>query len=170
MKIILLNGSSCSGKSTIVKNIMKEKDNYFQLSYDSLKWLFSRYNPEKKYGDVQKMLISIAKTVFKMKYNVICDSCLIKIYRQKLITIAKKYNYKIIEINLEADYDVLSKRFDERVKSALADPKSRICNVSKTRFKELNEMFHKEKNSKALTFRTDLQTVDEVSEKILKLL
>jgi len=37
MKFILLNGSSCSGKSTIIRNMMKEKDHFFQLSYDSLK-------------------------------------------------------------------------------------------------------------------------------------
>ncbi len=170
MKLVLLNGSSCSGKSTIIKHIIKEKDNFFQLSYDSIKWLFSKY-AYKKYGDdVQKVIFSIALTVFKMHYNVVADYTKDKKSRQKLIALAKKHGYEIIEINLEADYGVLSKRFDERVARALSNPELRIVNTSKERFNRLHEQFHKEKNSKAITFRTDKQTVEQVSKKILKLL
>jgi len=65
-----------------------------------------------------------------MKYNVICDSGLRKNYREEIIVLARKYNYEIIEINLEADYKILSKRFDERVKAAKTT-NTKISNTSK---------------------------------------
>jgi len=172
MKLIILNGASCSGKSTIVKNIMKERDNLFYLHYDSLKWSFSKYTSGKYYQDISKIVLSVADTVFDMGYDVISDSSLYKESRDKLISLANKYDYQIIEINLEAEKDVLLKRFDERVKSALAIPEKdrRIANTSVDRFKELIDIFNKEKNPSALTFKTDIQTIDEITESVMSLL
>ena len=170
MKLILLNGSSCSGKSTVIEHVMREAD-IFKLSFDSIKWWFSKYYYKTHSDDVQKLLLSVAQTVFKMKYDVICDSVMDRDSRQKLIKLAKKYNYKILEVNLEADYKILSKRFDERVKNALSNPGSkRISNVSKERFKKIHDRFHEEKNPHAMTFRTDVHSADKISKKILKLL
>ena len=170
MKLLILNGSSNSGKSTIVKNIMKQKEHLFHLSYDALKWSFSKYQSEKYYEDVQKIVLAVAEAVFKMKYNVISDSALYKVSRMKLIDLATKYGYKILEVNLEADYKVLSKRFDDRVASALANPERRIANLSKERFKELCDIFNSEKNPSAVTFRTDTQSIAEVTKGVMKLL
>ena len=172
MKLIILNGSSCSGKSTIIKNVMREKDNFFHLHYDSLKWSFSKYSKEKHYKDVQKIVLAVAETVFKMRYDVISDSSLTRIFREKLISLANKNDYKILEINLEADYKVLLKRFNERVASALLVPEKdrRISNLSVDRFKELFNIFNQEKSSSAKTFRTDTQSIENVSEKVIELL
>ena len=170
MKLLVLNGSSSSGKSTIIKNIMKRKEHIFHLSYDALKWSFSKYQSEKYYEDVQKLVLAVAEAVFKMKYDVISDSTLYKTSRMKLIDLATQYGYEILEINLEADYEVLSKRFDARVASALANPEKRVANFSKERFKELFDIFHREKSPSAMTFRTDIQSTEEISEGIMKLL
>lgn len=169
MKLIIINGSTCSGKSTIIKSILKERENYFHLSYDALKWSFSKYKSEIHYQDVQKIVLSVADTVFKMKYNVISDSTLYKYSRDKLIESALANGYEILEINLEADFEILAKRFDERVASALLSPERRISNLSKDRFKELFDIYCNERNPLALTFRTDTQSVDEVLEKVMKL-
>ena len=172
MKLIILNGASCSGKSTIVKRIMKERDNLFLLHYDSLKWLFSQYSNEKHYDDVQKVMLTVAGKIFQMKYDVICDSGLRKISRDNLIDVANKYKYEIIEINLDADYEVLAKRFDERVKRVMSVPEKdrRISNMSMDRFKELYDMFQSEKNKEAIEFNTDTQTEEEISESIINIL
>jgi len=110
---------------------------------------------------VGEVLLSVANKICEMKYDVICDSGLHKSWRDKLINIATLHDYKIIEINLEADYEVLSKRFDERVAKALATPEKdrRISNISKDRFKELYDIFQREKNPSAITFRTDTQSM-----------
>jgi predicted kinase len=151
---------------------MREKEHFFYLHYDSLKWLFSQYSSEKRYEEVKKIVLTVAETVFKMGYNVVSDSSLIRASREKLIDLATKNNYEILEINLEADYEILLKRFNERVAEALLVPEKnrRIANLSVDRFKELFNIFNKEKNSEALTFRTDNQSIEEVSEQIMKLL
>ncbi len=166
----MLNGSSTSGKTTIIKNIIKEKKHYFRISYDSHKWSFSQYQPDKHRLDIQKVMLAVAEAVFKMKYNIISDATLYKKFRKKLITLAKKHKYEILEINLEADYEVLAKRFDERVENAKLNPEKRISNTSKDRFKELHDIFHKEKNPSAITLRTDIKTEKEILENIFKLL
>ena len=63
----------------------------------------------------------------------------------------------------------LKKRFEERLESAIAAPERRISNLSKDRFIELLDIFEKEKNPKAITYRTDKQSTEEISESILKL-
>ena len=90
--------------------------------------------------------------------------------REKFIDLAKGYGYEIIEINFEAGWDVLSKRFEERVAGALANPERRVANLSKERFKEIFDISEREKNPSALTFRTDKQSIEEISNAVMKLL
>ena len=149
---------------------MSVKEKYFYLHYDSLKWSFSQYSSEKHYKDVQQVVLSIAESVLKMEYNVISDSCLTKEFRETLIELAKQKDYEIIEINLEAEYEILLNRFRERVASALKNPERRISNLSEDRFKELFDTFTNEKNPSAVYFRTDTQTIDQVSESVINLL
>jgi predicted kinase len=169
MKFILINGSSCSGKSTIVRNILTQGEHLFHLSYDSLKWSFSQYSPNKQFTDVQSVMLSVAETVFTLKYDVICDSGLFKEWREKLINLAEKHGYEILEINLEADPETLSKRFNERMQEAQIHPERKISNLSKERFMELCEIYQKEKNPSAIVLRTDQQTIEKTVEDILKI-
>lgn len=170
MKLIIINGSTCSGKSTVIKSLLKERDNFFHLSYDSLKWSFSKFNADKHYKDVQKIVLETARAIFKMGYDVLSDSTLYRESRNKLINLAKEAGYDILEINLEADFEVLVKRFDERVASALLSPERRISNLSKDRFKELFNIFNAEKSSSAIIIRTDNQSIEDVVNSVNKLL
>ncbi|MDD4989487.1 MAG: AAA family ATPase [Candidatus Pacebacteria bacterium] len=169
MKLLVLNGASCSGKSTIIKNIMKEKEGYFHLSYDSLKWQFSKYVSGKYYKDIHIIMLSILDAVCKLKHNVICEAYH-RESREKLISLAKEYGYQIIEINLEADFEVLSERFEQRVSEALANPEKRVANRTIERFTELFDIYQKEKNPSAIIFRTDTKSIKEVSDAVIALL
>lgn len=104
-----------------------------------------------------------------MNYNIICDSALYRENREILLSIPIKYGYEIVEINLEADYDILAIRFDERIKNVLQKG-GRISNTSKERFKELFDIYQSEKNSSAMVFRTDTQNQEDVIKKIFSLL
>lgn len=170
MKLIVLNGASCSGKSTIIKNIMKQRERLFHLSYDTLKWSFSFYQPQENYEDAQRLVLAVADAVFKMKYDVISDASLRVDTRKKIIALALQEGYEVLEINLEADFAVLASRFKERVASALANPERRISNISQDRFQELVNIFEQEKTPTALTFRTDIQSLEEITANIIKLL
>ena len=168
MKLIILNGSSCSGKSSVIKNIMMEKDGLFHLSYDRIKWSFSKYDRNKYYKDVREIIFAVAESVFKMGHNVISDSTLYRDTKIKLIDLAFKYKYQVIEINLEASYEVLLSRFNERIADSKIHPERKISNLSKDRFKELFDIFNNEKDPSAITFNTDKQTVEEVTKEISK--
>jgi predicted kinase len=172
MKLIIINGSSCSGKSTTLKKIMSKREHLFWLSQDTIKWLFSKYSYENNYRDLEKIILDLAYSVFKIKYDVIFDSPLYKEFRQKLIDLAVKYKYEVIEINLELEYEVALKRFNERVTNAMLIPEKerKISNTSIDRFKELNDIYNQEKNNSAITFRTDKLDAEEISEEIIKLL
>ncbi len=169
MKFISINGSTCSGKSEVIKNVLKRQDRVFHLAYDSLKWSFSKYVPKEQLGDVQTVLFAMAEAVFGMKYDVISESGLHREWREKLFAAARTHGYEVLEVVLEADYEVLEKRFDERVTRATANPELRFSNLSKERFKELYEIFQKEKNPAALVFRSDRQTSEEIADGILQL-
>ena len=169
MKLVILSGSSCSGKSTIIKELLKQKERYFYLSHDSLKWSFSQYSSGKYYEDIHKLKLCILEAVCELKYNVITEA-VGKISRQKHIDIAKIFGYEIVEINIEADWEILSKRFDERIANALANPEIKISNTSKERFKEIYNKFQSEKNPTVVSFRTDIQSIGEITKAILKLL
>jgi predicted kinase len=169
MKFLILNGSSTSGKSTIVTEVLKVKDDYVKLSYDSLKRLFSKYVPNRDYEKVTDMLLALARYVVSKRYNIVSDGGLYRERREKMLDMARAEGYEIIEVNLEASYDVLEKRFDERVKNAetaIVKP----TNLSKERFKELHDTYHQEKNSNALVFRTDELSPEDVTKKVLELL
>lgn len=167
MKFIMLNGPSCSGKSTILKKVISEKEKYYQLSYDAQKRMFSNFSPENQYQDVHEVLKSLTTTVCEMKYNIVCDSGLRKEWRETLLSIPKKYGYEIVEINLEADYEVLEKRFEERVERVSSNPSDKIYNTSKDRFRELYEMYENGKNPSATTFRTDQEDAETITIKVL---
>jgi predicted kinase len=169
MKLIVMNGSSCSGKSTVIKNIMKEREGYFHLAYDSLKWQFSRYVSGKYYEDIHLMMLAMLEVLCKLKHNVICEAYH-QGFREKLIILAKQYGYEVVEINLEANWKVLSQRFGERIAAAEANPEIKVANRTKERFKALYDLYEREKNPAAIVFRTDELSVEEVSSRVLKYL
>ena len=129
------------------------------------------YSREKHYKDVQKIVLAVAQEAFNLGYDVVSDSSLTREFREKLINLAKQKNYEVIEINLEADFDILLKRFNERVESALKVPEKerRISNLSVDRFKEIYNIYNFEKSTNAIVFRTDKESPEEIAEKIDKM-
>lgn len=164
MKLVIISGPVCSGKTTIVDILLKNVENYFHLSYDSLKWQFSQYSSGKYQEDILTLRLALLKILCEMGYNVLTESTHAST-KQKHVEIAREYGYKVVEINLEADRGVLTKRMQERNESL---PPTKV--VPMTRFDEVFDLYEKDKNPKAITFRTDWQTVEEVSNAILKLL
>jgi predicted kinase len=169
MKIVFLNGSSCSGKSTVIKNIMEEKEGYFQLSYDNIKWKFSKYASGKYREDIHEIMRAILDEVCKQKHNIICEVYFAEA-KSKFIQIAQGYGYEIVEINLEAEWEVLLDRFKARLAEAEKDPNIRMANRTQERFKKLFDIYQKGKNPNAIVFRTDTASPEEVSKRIVELL
>lgn len=169
MKLVMINGPSCVGKSTTVQGVMESVENYYKLSGDHQKWMFSKYHRDIHKEDTARLLRAIAREICEMKYKIICDSALYRKNREALLEIARSYGYEIIEINLEADYDLLAQRFDERIAEA-AVKKVRYSNTSKEVWKDLYNIYQEQKNPAAITLYTDKESKEQVIEKVLKLL
>ena len=63
MKLIYLNGTSCTGKSTTIAEIMKQREVY-HLSYDKLKWGFAGYTAIKHQTLTNELLLAVAERIF----------------------------------------------------------------------------------------------------------
>lgn len=109
---------------------------------------------------VREFIVSGPKHYLNEKWD--CTTFSLNYHEQNI-------DVEVIEINLEADYDVLLRRFDERVAYALTNPESRISNISKERFKELYDTYEQEKNLQAATIRTDILSPEEVIERVKNL-
>jgi predicted kinase len=169
MKLFVLNGCSCAGKTTILEKIMKEKDGYFHLGYDPIKWQFSRYVSGMYTDDIYEIMTATLTVLCQQKHNVVLEAYY-KEPRLRLIALAKQHGYEVIEVNLEAEWDVLVKRFEERMVKVAADPHIKIANRTKERLKELFDIYENGKNPEAIVVRTDNQTVEEAAKKVLSLL
>lgn len=170
MKFIFINGPSCAGKTTIINGLHDAKERYYYLCSDKLKWQISKYDSAIHFNDVRALSYGLAETLCRMEYNILCDSALYKEFRDKLKTLAEKHQYDFIEINLEADYDVLAARFAERLLRAKADPGNKVSNRSAERHRELYDIYMANRNPDAITFRTDKQTPQEIIDEIIKLM
>jgi len=170
MKLVLINGPSCAGKSTAVDSVMKNKENYFRLSYDSIKWSFSNYVAFKYSDEIYNLMLIIMNEMCRVKFDIICDSVIFKEHRQELTEVAEKYGYKIVSINLEANYDIVLTRYEQRKKEIAENLHKEPTHTSLEKFKELFDRYHNEKDPDAVTFDTGKQTQEEVSTEVLALL
>jgi len=170
MQLIIINGASCSGKTSVVKKLSSTYPKLFHLSYDRLKWMISDYQAARDYAAIRKIILVVASTVFSLEYDVICDFGLQKTVREAIIQKAKEHDYAILEVNLEADYKILYERFMERVEKKKQDPSARIANASVKRFDELNDMYNNDKNPAAKTFDSGELSIEEIVDEISSLL
>lgn len=165
MKLVILSGAPCSGKSSVAAAILRDRENYFYLSYDSLKWSFSQYYSGKYYKEIHVIMLAMLRALCGMKFNVVTEALHTE-SRQNLIDIGTEFGYDIVQVNLEADYEVLSKRLEQRI----AKGATNMRGFTKEKFKTLYETYESEKDPQAITFRTDATTAEEISESVLKLL
>jgi predicted kinase len=120
-KLILIFGSMCSGKSTLIKLFQKDEPKFFHASMDNIKWFISDYSTEKyaKLGSVNKILFAMNKQAIIEGFSLIVEGGVgliknLKYYEE----LAEKNNMFLIKINMEAPYSLLLKRFTTRVENA----------------------------------------------------
>lgn len=165
MKLVILSGAPCSGKSSVAAAILQNREKYYYLSYDALKWSFSQYSSGKYYKELHILMLAMLRALCSMKFNVVTEALHTE-SRQNLIDIGTEFGYEVVQVNLDTDYEVLSKRLEQRI----AKGKTNMRGFTKEKFKTLYDTYESEKNPHAVTFRTDATTPEEVSEHVLKLL
>ena len=107
--IIILVGIPHSGKTTF-SNYLKEKYNYKVVSTDDIKrriYKGGKYDVKHLF-EIQKIEL---ETLMMKNYSIIADSNNSKkIYRNDIIELANKYNYKYYSVYIEANLEDVKER------------------------------------------------------------
>lgn len=160
--MLIVNGPSCGGKTTVSELFLKRFKNVFNASGDKIKWLLSDYNAEIHKGIIHDMILEIIKVALKNNLSVLKQGALYE--AEVLLKIAKENNIPVFIANVSAPDEVLKKRFEERI---LAQKEgARISNVNKERFWQLNQIFLSSKMESPLDFDSSTQSPEEIVDTI----
>lgn len=119
LKVLVLRGVPCSGKSTWAKQYVKENRNFFIVNRDSLRLMRGEYSiPEQEYL-ITKIENSIIKSALEYGLSVIIDST--NLHRKSIPSLRKLVeefdNIKIEIKDFPIDLDIAIKRNQERYKN-----------------------------------------------------
>lgn len=120
--VLLINGPMCSGKSSVAELLLKKWPGSFRVSGDKIKWLISDYSADKYSGTgtVNRMLFKLAEAAIAENLSLIIEGNIgiMKNWRTKYADLAARNNLRFVEFNIEADFETLKKRFEERIANA----------------------------------------------------
>lgn len=119
--LIIIRGPCGVGKTTVARKFAKRNEFAF-LEFDVFVWHFfpARTKDLSEYRLVSKNLLSVLKNFFEEKKSVILEGALMPwvdedpFRIEKILKLAKKYNYKIIQIALVSDEKTCHDRMKKR--------------------------------------------------------
>lgn len=117
MKIIIINGPTGIGKSTISRMVHKDLPLSFLLSIDEQRRYISHYreNRIESRDLVRNLALGIIDNYLQTGNNIIIDAVITDIeFIEKIVRIGQKHNSKIFEFILNYDKNTLIKRAKER--------------------------------------------------------
>lgn len=163
--LLIINGPSCGGKSSVSNVLFEKYDGIFNAKGDTIKWLISGYTPLTHRSAVHDMIVDIIKIAIPHKFSILKEGASYE--PEKYIEIAKANNLLLFIVNIEAPWEVLTKRFEERIEAKKQGVK-KIANVDPVRFKELYEEYNKTKMDTPLVFDSSKQSPEDIAEQIVK--
>ncbi|MDD5068404.1 MAG: AAA family ATPase [Candidatus Pacebacteria bacterium] len=169
--ILIIYGASCAGKSTITEELMKVVPEMFHIRKDKIKWFISQYESMMHNDMLHNMAYDLGKRAVKDGLSLIMEgtpkveSGLWKNYKK----LADENGMAFYEVNMEADLEVLKKRFQERVDNMHTSGR-KLANKSMEHFLFLHDLYLKSKHEGIPTFYSDKQSVEEITGEILKII
>ncbi len=118
MKLIIINGTPASGKSTLAKRICEEVPLTLNVAVDNLRSSMSDWRVYK--GESQtlayNLALGVAETHLKSGNSVVVDKAIVGAEHRldQLIALGNKYGAEIYEFILTADCDVIVQRATDR--------------------------------------------------------
>ena len=168
--ILVLNGSSCSGKTTIAKLLLDKIPDSFRVSGDRIKWLISNYSKIYRQS-VYKLSLALAEAALVEGFSLITDGSgyFYEGNEDKYKNLALKYQARLIAVNIEAPFETILERFNKRVLSAKIEG-NKISNTDPKRLKEIYDTYLENKDEQAPIFDSSLLSAEEICAEILKLI
>ena len=96
--LIVINGPTCGGKSSVTAELGKLRRGFFHLSYDRIKWCFLDYKSGSHADDIYKMLIALTEECVAAGVSIIKDGALYKEKIAGITSVAQRSGYKIIKV------------------------------------------------------------------------
>lgn len=122
--LIILNGSKCSGKSAISRELWKSRDKTILLSLDTICWLYSSYDKEKKYSLelAGRVGIKMVEQYLEEGLDIIVEKAFnFYEYVKPFVQMGEKMGAKVVLINIEAPLNVLIERTKSRVNTSMKE-------------------------------------------------
>lgn len=166
--ILILNGSSCMGKTSIAKIIHSKYKNVFFPRGDKIKWFISDYNRLIHKPAVVNMVDSLIVSAIKEGFSIVHDWSITDKQRRKYRLLSKKLGLIFLEVNLETDFEIISKRFTERMDAAKKGAK--ISLLDSVLMKKYYEGYLELRNKKLISFDSGKLTPEEIAKKIVSLI
>jgi len=117
MKLIIVNGPTGIGKSTVAKKIHEKLPLSFLLDIDAQRRYISKYKENRKESGELSLVVSraIANEYLKSGHDVIIDKVIVNTTTALgFIELGKKHNADIYEFILNSSRETLIKRAEER--------------------------------------------------------
>jgi adenylate kinase family enzyme len=117
MKLILINGPTGIGKSTVAQKLHESHPLSFLVDIDALRRYISGYRDQKEESKNLSLLVSeaIIDTYLKSNHDVIVDKVFTNVKTvDRLIELGKKYNAEIHEFILNASKELVIERAEKR--------------------------------------------------------
>jgi adenylylsulfate kinase-like enzyme len=120
--LLFLTGPSCAGKTTITKELMQLIPNTYLVSYDQLKLQLTGYDREEHRAVMRRLTMGYLEVVCSEGFFVFVElwpfndkDCAI------MQTIADKYGYEVLSVNITAPDDILLERSRQRIAKAVEE-------------------------------------------------
>lgn len=117
MKLILINGPTGIGKSTVAEKVHNNYPLSFLVDIDALRRYISGYREHKVQSKKLSLLVSesIVETYLKSGHDVVIDKVFTDVeVADRFIELGKKYDADVYEFILNASRELVIKRAEER--------------------------------------------------------
>lgn len=171
--VILVQGRTCSGKSTLIgvlsKALAGNVKNLYILPYDLIKTGIMGYHRDKHAPLVKQLAVDISEVMFSKQLSVLVDMNFGSKYEyERYIRTARRYRYEVMPINLVAPRNVLLERFRRRIRAFRKEGRNISGMDERLYLKALTKKGYLAKNS--YSFDTSEKSVDEISREVIEIL
>lgn len=162
--LVLFYGPSCSGKSTICNLLIPKYPWSMHIKTDTIKRFIIWYNPINHVVLARNMTIWLAESAMKENLSLFVEAHLDSKHINTYKELCNHYNYRLITLWFEADYNVLMQRFQERISSIQQQRKKIYANQDIEKFKERYKTYLWDKQLIEFDkiFDTNINTIDEI--------
>jgi hypothetical protein len=170
--VLIVNAPPDADQAKVINALACGKERRFIASANRIKWLISDYSAEKTDRDMlNHVLFDLATSAYAKGLSLIVEGSvsILRGWAKQYLGLVPEYGGASIQVNVEAPYEVLVKRFQERV--ARADAEGKKISIRKVSdLKERYDIYQSLKNVQLPTFDSSVMSPEQIAQEIEKLL